>query len=296
MATRTSSTSFQNVLNFRDVAAFINEKVGEQILKTGQLYRSARLDSATKADKEIIQSTYQIRTVLDLRSKTEHIEAVQKYSARLQLEEPNTKPPSTSDVAEALKIPGIEYAEINLNGKGFERHLVWQLSYRNLAWVAGYMLFGYRLQGISIIGKNVLQPRGLVGLGKDTIQHSGPEIREVFSLLSNSNAYPVLIHCTQGKDRTGLIVILVLFLCGIDIAAITEDYIKSEFELQPEFKERMKEIESIGLNEAFARCPHDFVHELSIFIDAEYGGTEQYLRQIGINELEINQIRRQLLI
>lgn len=29
---------------------------------------------------------------------------------------------------ESMKIPGIKYREINVNGKGFERSLVWQLS------------------------------------------------------------------------------------------------------------------------------------------------------------------------
>ncbi len=31
-------------------------------------------------------------------------------------------------LAEPMKIPGINYLEININGRGFERNLVWQLS------------------------------------------------------------------------------------------------------------------------------------------------------------------------
>jgi len=31
-------------------------------------------------------------------------------------------------LAEPLKIPGMTYLEININGKGFERSLLWQLS------------------------------------------------------------------------------------------------------------------------------------------------------------------------
>jgi hypothetical protein len=41
------------------------------------------------------------------------------------------------------------------------------------------MLFGYRMQAISILGREVMQPRGLVGLGFDSIDHCGPEIAEV---------------------------------------------------------------------------------------------------------------------
>ena len=44
------------------------------------------------------------------------------------------------------------------------------------------MIFGYRMEAISILGREVMQPRGLVGLGYDSIDHCGPEIAEVLPL------------------------------------------------------------------------------------------------------------------
>lgn len=41
------------------------------------------------------------------------------------------------------------------------------------------MALGYRMEAISILGKNVMQPRGLVGLGYDSLDNCGPEIAEV---------------------------------------------------------------------------------------------------------------------
>jgi protein-tyrosine phosphatase len=43
------------------------------------------------------------------------------------------------------------------------------------------MIFGYRVQAISILGREVMQPRGLVGLGFDSIDHCGPEIANVLT-------------------------------------------------------------------------------------------------------------------
>jgi len=40
-------------------------------------------------------------------------------------------------------------------------------------------LFGFRMRAISILGREVMLPRGLVGLGLDTLDHSGPEIAQV---------------------------------------------------------------------------------------------------------------------
>ena len=296
MAIAREPLALDNVLNFRDVAVYTNQHEDKPQLRLGQLYRSARLDSASNSDKQKLQHEFGIGTIIDLRSKTEHIEAAQKHAKRVEASSAVTALHSNDEIAKSIKIPNIRYAEINLNGKGFERHLVWQLSYGNLAALAGYMLFGYRLQGISIIGKNVLLKRGLVGLGQDTLQHSGPEIKQVFDVLADPKSYPVLVHCTQGKDRTGLIVMLVLLLCGISTNVIGADYMKSEPELEPEFEERMKEIASIGLDESFARCPSDFVPEVVSFLNSQYGGVEKYLSSIGVSQKQLDSIKQMLIV
>jgi protein-tyrosine phosphatase len=45
--------------------------------------------------------------------------------------------------------------------------------------LVGLMAMGYRLEAISILGREVMQPRGLIGLGLDTIHHCGPETAQV---------------------------------------------------------------------------------------------------------------------
>ncbi|WP_407319292.1 tyrosine-protein phosphatase [Isoptericola halotolerans] len=39
---------------------------------------------------------------------------------------------------------------------------------------------------------------------------------------------PVLVHCTAGKDRTGVLVALVLDLVGVDRASIVADYVRTD--------------------------------------------------------------------
>lgn len=41
------------------------------------------------------------------------------------------------------------------------------------------MAFGYRMEAISILGREVMQPRGLIGLGYDSLDSCQPEIAEV---------------------------------------------------------------------------------------------------------------------
>ena len=279
------NTKLSNVLNFRDVGGFINTLPNARtpILKTRRLYRSARPDEASAEDKKYLKDDVGIKTVLDLRSDTEHINAAKKHGKQ-----------ETSS-AEVNKIPGLIYRKINLNGKGFERALVWRLRYISLARLIFNMALGYRTEGIAILGKEIMQPRGLIGLGRDTLDYCGPEVKQVFDVLGDETAYPVLIHCTQGKDRTGIVVLLALLLCDINVEAITADYVKSEPELEPEKAERMQEIQSIGLDESFARCPPDFCPLIKEYLDTKHGGIGAYMTSIGISAEQQEKIRRILL-
>lgn len=144
------------------------------------------------------------------------------------------------------------------------------------------MAFGYRMQAISILGREVMQPRGLIGLGYDSLDACGPEIAE--ALLSFLAHTPILVHCTQGKDRTGLIIALLLLMLNTPLDAITHDYVMSEKELEPERESRLKEIRSIGLTEDFAGCPRDWIQCMDRHLEEKYGGLQAYLRRIGVRE------------
>lgn len=44
---------------------------------------------------------------------------------------------------------------------------------------------------------------------------------------------PILIHCTAGKDRTGVICALILSLCGVSDEAVAHEYSLTDIGLQP---------------------------------------------------------------
>ena len=167
-----------------------------------------------------------------------------------------------SDPNYPLRIPDIEYKEVNFNGSAYSKALIKQLSYGHVAKLGVLYACGWRTQAISVLGTNVMAKRGLTGLAEDSLEHCTAEVRACFDVLADKSSYPVLVHCTQGKDRTGLIVLLVLLLLNAPNEAIEKDYRLSESELQPEREERLKEITSIGLPESFADCPAEDICDL----------------------------------
>lgn len=158
-----------------------------------------------------------------------------------------------------------------------------------------------------------MKPAGLTGLAMDTLEASAAEIKSVFDVFSSSSDIDadhcssapatgsgILVHCTQGKDRTGLIILLSLLLTGIvDAEVMASEYVLSEKELEnepaEEKEERMREIRALGLGEEYARCPKDFTERVTGFLREKYGGARGYLEYIGVEERDIENVKRRLL-
>lgn len=287
---------FDNILNFRDVGKTVNEFLGKRVVKEGVLFRSARPDDATASDRRRLKETYGIKTVIDLRTKTEHLQQSKKRAADLKapalLE-------SNAALAEPVQIPGLRYLEIRVTGKKFENHLVKQLSWRSYLKLISLYLTGYRVEAIRIMAHDVMLPRGLVGMGFDTLDQSGEEIAQALRAFTQPSSLPVLVHCTQGKDRTGLTVALCLLVLGVPLEAVSHDYMLTQPALNDEAppeerRARLAEIEDIGLTPEWGDCPPDFVARVAGHLQDRYGGVDRYLDGIGFGSQERDRFRKLL--
>ena len=60
------------------------------------------------------------------------------------------------------------------------------------------------------------------------LEHTKVEVADILRLLLKEENVPVLIHCAHGKDRTGVIVAIILACLDVEDKVIAEDYSKSE--------------------------------------------------------------------
>ncbi|GKT85055.1 tyrosine/serine protein phosphatase [Colletotrichum tofieldiae] len=85
---------------------------------------------------------------------------------------------------------------------------------------------------------------------------------------------PALVHCTQGKDRTGLIVTLVLMTLDVPLEAIEYDYMLTSGALESEREKRLAEIREIGLTDDWFEAAPDMIVRTARHIEELYGGSQ----------------------
>jgi protein-tyrosine phosphatase len=65
---------------------------------------------------------------------------------------------------------------------------------------------------------------GLVGLYRGTLADAGPRFAEIAAVVADADG-PVLVHCTAGKDRTGMVIAVLLSAVGAPREAVIADYV-----------------------------------------------------------------------
>ena len=104
----------------------------------------------------------------------------------------------------------------------------------------------------------------------------------------------VAVHCRVGRDRTGIVVALLLSLAGATRDEILEDYALSTEVLAPAYDEWIA-----AAPDARARArlrwesapPRDLILAALDHIDERYGGVERYLADAGV---DLDRIRERL--
>ena len=109
----------------------------------------------------------------------------------------------------------------------------------------------------------------------------------------------VLVHCHGGKDRTGIIVALLLSLVGVPRETVVADYAISEAQLETLHSAWLEaQAEARGEPVERPRWMHSRPETMQgalEYLDRNYGGAEGYLEAIGVTQAEMAQIRKYLI-
>ena len=86
------------------------------------------------------------------------------------------------------------------------------------------------------------------------IDECGGAIADAIKVLAAPGAFPALVHCSAGKDRTGIVVALILAVLGVPDEVIAADYGLSASYLDSERTPAIGQLQaSTGLGEELTR-------------------------------------------
>ncbi|MGG5329619.1 tyrosine-protein phosphatase [Enterococcus sp. AZ163] len=115
------------------------------------------------------------------------------------------------------------------------------------------------------------------------------EIGRLFRLLLQKEHYPLVIHCSAGKDRTGVVIYLILLLQGVLIEEIIADYQVSYTYIKHDSR--------ILQNKQLLNVYHSYPEIMEQFhqkFHAAYGTIGNYLRELSFTEDELLQLKHLL--
>jgi len=145
---------------------------------------------------------------------------------------------------------------------------------------------------VKVFAETTMNPMGLLGMNKLMLTYAQNEICKVLRVCSDPANYPIMYHCSSGKDRTGLITALILKVCGVSDEAIIENYAQSQDFLAP-VMHLIEEENSKKYLVGFDGTPPETMADTFAFIrnNKDWGGSEcQYLNYIGFSFSEQNRL------
>ena len=260
-----------SVSNARELGGFA---AGGKTVKHGILLRTASLSALSPEDKSILETTYRVATVVDL---------------RMSVERELASDPAISG-AENVFLPVLEMEDY----PGYDPELVKQFFAPNadrLAMMKMAMELGMLSDRLYV--DFLFSERGKIAY------------RGLFrALLELPEGRAILWHCTDGKDRTGIAAMLILTALGATRQTILKDYlltntynvekltaVRTGLEHSPLTPE-LRELILFGSGAVFER----FMTNALDAMDGRCGSPEGYLaRELGFGAAECDALRQKYL-
>ncbi len=234
------------------------------LVRRGMVYRSGSLARASDADLERL-SSLGLRTVCDLRTHQERDDHPDRIPRHRGIR--------------SLHIP----VKVNQHDEsGLLLRLLW-------------LVFGRarRLDYGEVARKSY----------REYVTDFSPQFSAVMKVATEPQNLPMLIHCTAGKDRTGLACGLIQLALGVSPQAVMEDYLRTNDHLD-EFTEEMLNrfgfVRFFGVSREMVlplfEARREYLEAAFDQIRRDYGTVSDYLREgLSFSDEDRRRLRRLLL-
>ena len=263
---------FDHIANVRDLGG-IEVKDGRHV-RRGLLLRGGRLSKASDGDIAILHDKYRLAYIFDFRTDSE----VKRSPDR--------------------DVPGAEYVWMPTIDQNTDTLLQPHLPPEAYHDLAHYFVFHSSDPDVKRVAHDMYPD--MIFNEYTQLQYSS-----FIQMISNVKDGAVYLHCSQGKDRTGLGAAFILAALGASRETIIEEFDLSNVYYEQEMEDAFRTLREAGIEigqdqedavHAFIGVSlFDFVRALDM-IDRKYASMDNYLREIlCLSEDDIRRLRDRLL-
>lgn len=263
-----------SILNSRDLGGYKTAD-GRTVVK-GKLLRTGMLSNATPEDLARLESEYHVTAIIDLREP----------------EDNETEPDPEIKGAKYYNIPSVttvkwltdDYYEETPNPKVYTADRKFENPYLQYVQSKNYDIAGYFA---SAYAANALDER------------SQKAYHDAFQLMLDNKDGATLFHCAQGKDRTGTLAAMILYVLGVDRDTIMEDYLLTNM-YQAEASDQVVAFVAEETDDEYLQHQARLTNDVdAAYLNAFFNGCEQVYGDfdkfiaegIGLTEKDIQALR-----
>ena len=158
-----------------------------------------------------------------------------------------------------------------------------------------------RLRHIPVIGGDLQSlPLELPAIYRYLVEQRGDSIAAAIGALCEPAAVPALVHCSAGKDRTGIVIALVLAVLGVPDQVIASDYALSGRYLDPDRTLAIGQLQAsteLGgdLTRPLLCSPPELILDVLALVRGSAGSADDYLLCHGLSGSDLARLRSALL-
>jgi protein-tyrosine phosphatase len=161
---------------------------------------------------------------------------------------------------------------------------------------------GLEVRNVPVLGEefDLRTALTLEDVYRQLLEQRGPRLTAAVRVLAAPGALPAVVYCSAGKDRTGLVVALVLGALGVSDDAIVADYARSEQNMTGRFRAAIEaRARAAGISEqelaAKVGAPPALMRQTLAWLYEHHGGPVGYLRSHGMTDAELASLRDALI-
>ncbi len=131
------------------------------------------------------------------------------------------------------------------------------------------------------------------------VAHSAPAIVSVYRALA-ADGLPALVHCAAGKDRTGVVIAILLSALGVTDDAIVADYARTA-DAMPQVLRRLGTADSYAAqiakqapDDVLTTAPRETMRDFLTWLAREHGSATRLLLDLGLESEALDLLRLRL--